>query len=295
MRIGSCFGIPLKVNPFFILFLLIALYWGRIGEALLLFAIVLWHEGFHVVVAARYKLPVADIELLPFGGVARIEAFLQLNPEREWLVAAAGPLSNLLLVGAAYAVFPHLTINPYWFRFFAQANLGMALFNLIPVLPLDGGRVLRSIMARCQGFARATRTAARLGQVFSVLLTAWAVYNVICQRYNFILVLLTGIMLFFAARNEQDSAAYAFMRYLTSRKRHLELGKVVTVRHLAATAESSLGEVLRRLKPPCYHLVWVVDAEGRVAGFVGELELIGALFEHGLSCRLGSVPARRLP
>lgn len=294
MRLGSYFGIPLKVNPFFILLLALAFAWGRLGEALLLFALVLWHESFHILMAALYKLPVTDIELLPFGGVARMEAFLQLNPQVEWVVACAGPASNLFLVGLAYGLLPYVAVDPYWFGFFVRSNLGMSLFNLVPVLPLDGGRVLRSLLVRRWGFAQATRLAARLGQGFSVLLAAWGVYNLFAKRYNFILVLLTGVMLFAAARSEQHNASFVFMRYLTSRKQQLRLQGVLAVKHIAATSESSLGDVLRSFQPPYYHLVWIVDLEGGVAGFLGELEVIGALFEHGLSCKLSALPVQRV-
>lgn len=294
MRIGSCFGIPLKVNPFFVILLGAALLWGRLGEALLLLAIVLWHEGCHMMAAALYKLPVSEIELMPFGGVSRFEVFLQLYPEREWVVAAAGPLGNLFLAGLALGLQPRLSLTPYWLGLFTQANLGMALFNLLPALPLDGGRVLRSFWVRSRGFAQATRRAARLSQGVSLLLMAWGVYNVFCKRYNFILVLFTGVMLFAAARSEQQNASYVFMRYLTGRKQELRLKRFFAVKHLAATVECSLGEVLRSFQPPCYHLVWIVDLEGRLAGCVGELELISALFEHGLSCKLEVVMAQKV-
>jgi len=294
MRFGSCFGIPLKVNPFFILLLAAALACGKIWEALVLFALVLWHEGCHVLAAGRYRLPVTDIELLPFGGLTRMEAFLQLNPEVEWVVACAGPAGNLLVAGLAYGLWPYVQFDPYWFRFFIQANLGMALFNLVPVLPLDGGRVLRSLLVRKMGFAQATRLAARLGQAFSVLLAAWGIYNVFLKRYNFILVLFTAVMLFAAARAEQNASSYVFMRYLTGRRQQLRLKRVFPVKHLAATSESSLGEVLRSFQPPAYHLVWVVDLEGQIAGFLGEVELISALFERGLACKLGALPMHRL-
>src|SRR5690606_24339401 len=74
----------------------------------------------------------------------------------------------------------------------------------------------------------------------------------------------------------------------------LRLARVCAVKHLAATSESSLGEVLRSFQPPSYHLIWVVDLDGKVAGFLGELEVISALFEHGLSCKLGTLTMQQL-
>lgn len=289
MRIGTYFGIPLKVNPFFILLLAVAFFYGRLPEFLLLFSIVLWHESFHLLMAKIYRLDVTDIELLPFGGVARLEALLQLNPQIEWIVAIAGPLSNGVLVLIGYAILPYLEVPREWFDFFVQANLGMAVFNLLPALPLDGGRVLRSLLVRRYGFKEATRFAAILGKIFSLAMFVGGAYLLYLGRYNALVFIFSAVMFFLAARQEQKNASYVFLRYLTHKKRDLRLKRVFMAREIVATVETSLGEVLQSFQPPCYHLIWVLDLEGQVLGFVGELELIGALFEHGLSCKIGTV------
>ncbi|HHY08956.1 MAG TPA: peptidase M50 [Firmicutes bacterium] len=287
MRLGTYFGIPLKVNPFFLLLLGIAFYCGKLPEALLLFAIVFWHESFHIAAARLYNLDVVEVELLPFGGVARLEALLQLNPRLEGVIAIVGPLSNILLVLLGFLASPYLAVSQKWFDFFVQANLGMALFNLLPALPLDGGRVLRSILVRKRGFQQATAVAAGVGQICAVLLFLWGAYGIYLGEYNSVIFLAAGFLLFWAAYTEKKTAGYVFMRYLSHKKREMRLQRVLTVRNLAATSEASLGEVLKQLQPPHYHFIWVLDLEGQILGRFGELELINALFEHGLSVKVG--------
>lgn len=294
MRIGTYLGIPLKVNPFFFLLLGLAFFYGKLVEALVLFAIVLWHETFHVIAARIYRLDVIDIELLPFGGVARLDALLQLNPQIEWVVALVGPLSNLLLVLVGYGLLPLASLPVEWFDFFIQANLGMALFNFLPALPLDGGRVLRSLLVRRQGFKEATTVASIIGQVFSVALVGWGGYGLYLGHFNALIFVFSGFMLYWTARQEQKNASYVFLRYLTHKKQELRLKRVFLGRELVATMETSLGEVLRHFQPPHYHLVWVVDLDGQILGFLGELELIQALFEQGLSCKIGSLVKYKL-
>lgn len=294
MRIGTYFGIPLKVNPFFFLLLAVVFFYGKLVEALLLFAIVLWHESFHVLVARLYRLDVLDIELLPFGGVARLDALLQLNPQVEWVVAIVGPLSNLVLVVLAYALVPIIDVPLEWFDFFIQANLGMALFNLLPALPLDGGRVLRSLLVRRQGFKEATSVASILGQVISLSLLGWGGYGLYLGQYQALIFIFFGVMLYWAARQEQKNASYIFLRYLTHKKQELRLKRVFAGRELVATEETSLGEVLKFFQPPHYHLIWVVDLDGQILGFFGELELIQALFEQGLGCKVGTLVKYKL-
>ncbi len=294
MQIGRYFGIPLKVNPFFILILVLAAVYGKLLEALVLLGVVLWHESFHILMVKAYRLHVSEVELLPCGGVARIDALLQLNPEIEWLVAIAGPLSNGLLLFLAYALRPYVQVEPSWFEFFVQANLGMAVFNLLPALPLDGGRVLRAFLAKRRGFKDATRVAARLGQVLAIALAGWGVYLVALTRLQGLLHVFSGLMLFLVAMQEMKNASYVFMRYLTSKRQELRLKRVLVAREIVATEEASLGEVLRHVQPPHYHLIWIIDLEGGIIGFLDELELIGALFEHGLSHKVGAVKAHRI-
>lgn len=289
MRIGTYFGIPLKVNPFFFLLLVVVFFYGKLGEAGLLFAIVLWHESFHLVAARLYRLDILDVELLPFGGVARLDALLQVNPQVEWVVAIVGPLSNLVLLGLAYLLRPMVEVAPYWFEFFVQANLGMALFNLLPALPLDGGRVLRSILVQKKGFKEATIFASVLGQILSIVLLLAGLYGVYLGEYNALIFIFFAFMLAWSAWQEQKNADYIFLRYLTRKKQELRLKRVFQGRELVATVETSLGEVLRCFQPPHYHLIWVVDLEGQIIGFLGELELIQALFEQGMACKIGSV------
>ena len=171
---------------------------------------------------------------------------------------------------------PYLDVDLKWFDFFVQANVGMAAFNLIPALPLDGGRVLRSLLAKGRGFKDATRVAAILGQVLSIVFVGFGAYLAFLGQ-------LQGLMLFLAARQEQKNASYIFMRYLTHKKQELRLKRVLVAREIVATVETSLGEVLQHVQPPCYHLIWILDLEGKVIGFISEIDLIAALFEHGLS------------
>ena len=294
MRIGYYFGIPLKVNPFFILLLAAAFAWGRLIEALLLFGIVLWHESAHILMAKVYRLYVTDIELLPFGGVTRLESLLQLNPGIEWRVAMAGPVSNGVLIFLAYGLRPYFAVEPYWFDFFLQANVGMALFNLLPGLPLDGGRILRGLLVRRKGFNEATQVAAILGQILSLILAGLGIYVLSLGKLQGLVSVLAAAMLFLSAKQEQKSATYIFMRYLTHKRQEIRRKRVVAARELVATVESSLGEVLQHIQPPYYHLIWIMDIEGRLVGFLGEVELIAALFEHGFTHKLGAVPVHKI-
>lgn len=198
LQIGRIFGIPIFLHPSWaIIFVLITLslsaqytqqhpQWSAekqwvtgILTSLLFFGSVLFHELSHSVIALRYKIPVVSITLFVFGGIARIGR----EPARalqEFNIAIAGPLASFVLAGAfsaAIRIFPHNEMIGAVAGWLAQTNLLLALFNLIPGFPLDGGRIFRAIVwGKTGSFARATRVAATSGKLIAygmILFGAW--------------------------------------------------------------------------------------------------------------------------
>jgi Zn-dependent protease len=197
LRIGKVFGIPIGLNySWFIIFALLSLslstgyfpsnnpdwttagYWtAGVLASLLLFGSVLVHELAHSVVALRWGIPVKSINLFIFGGVAS----LGREPDRplaEFLIAVAGPVASFALAlgfgivrfaGGGLGLEPLVAVVAY----LASINLSLAVFNLIPGFPLDGGRIFRAVVWALTGdMNRATRWAARSGRAIALLMIA---------------------------------------------------------------------------------------------------------------------------
>src|ERR1700686_509085 len=187
--LGRIFGIPFYLHPsWFIIFLLITLslrtqftsqhpgwspaqHWALgIITSVLFFASVVFHELSHSFVALRYRIPVKSITLFIFGGLAGIGREPD-NAKQEFNIAIAGPLSSLFLAGCFYLVTRFFHGNEMVVaacRWLWQINVALAVFNLVPGFPLDGGRILRGIAWGITGsFERATRIAANAGRVFA--------------------------------------------------------------------------------------------------------------------------------
>lgn len=135
----------------------------------LLFASILAHELGHAVVARNKRVPIAGIDLHMFGGVAKMQAPPR-SPDDEVAIAIAGPVVSLVLAGAffgARALVPALAGSSVVF-WLAAANLMLGAFNLLPALPLDGGRVLRAVLAKRRGLLRGTELAVTTSRVVAV-------------------------------------------------------------------------------------------------------------------------------
>lgn len=177
--IATIRGIPIRVHfSLIIAFVLLVMQLGPFGvpAGILLFASVLAHELGHSVVAQRLGIQIAAIDLHLLGGAA----LMTESPDRpadEVMIAAAGPAVSFAL-GAVFFVLATLTGGALTFAspgfadvlaYTAAVNIGMGVFNLIPALPMDGGRIFRAAMTKRLGALRATRVAAKVARVFAVL------------------------------------------------------------------------------------------------------------------------------
>jgi Zn-dependent protease/predicted transcriptional regulator len=187
-RIARVAGIPIYVHWTFLILIawVIAGSWIEghslsataegVGFVLALFGCVVLHELGHALTARRFGVPTADITLLPIGGVARLQRIPE-HPGQELLVALAGPAVNVVIVAALWIAgvrFPTDLQNPqhlireHFLPKLLEVNLFLALFNLLPAFPMDGGRVLRALLAMRLPYARATRLAASVGQFMAI-------------------------------------------------------------------------------------------------------------------------------
>jgi Zn-dependent protease len=187
-KFGSIAGTEVKVHA---TFLLVVGWWALIGysergwsgalfratELVALFACVLLHEFGHILMARRFGVRTPDVILLPIGGVARLERIPD-EPRQELLIALAGPavtlaiaagLTLLLRLGGNHLPILQFSENQPFLPWLASANIWLLLFNLIPAFPMDGGRVLRALLASRLGLLRGTRIAATLGQTFAII------------------------------------------------------------------------------------------------------------------------------
>jgi Zn-dependent protease len=292
------------VRVHFTFFLLLAwigaVSWARggPGEAidgivfiLLLFACVVLHEFGHIVAARRYGIRTPDVTLLPIGGVASLERMPE-KPSQEIVVALAGPAVNLVIalvlivvLGARFDLTQVAQLEQAQTTLvgrMAAANVALLVFNLIPAFPMDGGRVLRALLATGLGYTRATRVAASIGQGLAVVLA------IIGLMGNPLLVLV-AVFIFLAASGE---AGYVQMRdytrgYLAS---HAMITNFQTLGP-QSTADDAAQLLLRTTQKEFP----VVDGAGVLRGIVTHEALIGALRSTGGATPVLDIMTRDVP
>lgn len=281
MRLGTIGGVPVRVHPLLILILLAAGLGGYLWPAVILAGLIVTHELAHLVVARAYGLEVSEIEFMPFGGVAKISGLYSPPPGVEQTVALAGPLHNFILLAGGLWV-KH-TLNPEGsalLDFFIEGNLSLATFNLIPVLPLDGGRFLRGVLSGPLGYARATRLLARAGQATGM---AFLICTLALLGLGYLVPngFILGFFLLLASSREARWVGWNGMMFLWRKKEEVQREKLLPVRWLLVHEDCGLGMILRHLGPNSYHKLLVVGDGLEELGQVGEKELFEALMAKG--------------
>ena len=280
MCIGRFLGIRIRCNWLFVVLLFLLAWVGLLPEAIIVFGIVVIHELAHVIVARSYGLRVTELEILPFGGVAHIDDLIEVDPDVEKRVALAGPVANLFLIAGGLVCKTYEISPERWLDFFVHMNIALAGFNALPALPLDGGRVYREYLTRKLGFKRATEKAARLGKIFGVAIAIGGLVGAYFGYVNLSSSLL-GFFLYDAAAREQKKALYVLIRYLARKQDELRRSGCLNSEQLVAAEHTKVADVVRLFVPQRYHLIWVVDEQGRIEGLITELDIVNTLFEQG--------------
>jgi len=221
ISIGKIAGTVVRIHMTFLVFLFIICIlvfrqngaeaaWDAVAFITLVFACIVLHEFGHILMARSFGIKTRDVTLFPIGGVANIERMPE-KPYQELLVAIAGPLVNLviflvifLLLGKQFSDFDIEKINDTGTNLalrVAAANLILMIFNLLPAFPMDGGRVLRALLAMWTTKSKATKIAASIGQGMALLIGFMGFFG------NPMLIVIAAFI-FIAAGSEAETAAF---------------------------------------------------------------------------------------
>jgi Zn-dependent protease len=252
-----------------------------------IFLCVLFHEYGHALAARKYGIGTRDITLLPIGGLARLERMPE-EPRQELWVALAGPAVNLAISGLLYFVLAasgalqplanlSVTAGPFLERLMV-VNIFLALFNMLPAFPMDGGRVLRALLAMRLPHVRATRIAASLGQSMAVLFGFAGLFG------NPFLILIAFFIWVGAA---QESAAVETRSLLED----VPIGEAMVREFKELAPRDSLSRATEMLLAGTQQDFPVVE-EGRLVGILTRADLIRAIAQHGLDLQVNDVMVR---
>lgn len=301
-NIGTFGGTQVRVHVTFALLLLwiwfaqyqaggAAAAWEGVIFIVAVFACVVLHEFGHIIAARRYGIRTPDITLLPIGGLARLERMPD-EPRQELVIAIAGPLVNVAIAAFIFLVLGYSVgleqmaeiENPRadFFARLAGVNVFLVVFNMIPAFPMDGGRVLRALLATRLPWARATQIAASIGQGLAF------VFGFVGLFYNPLLIFI-GIFVYLAAAAEAQTAQ---IREVAS---SVLVGDVMITTFASLDRSANIDAAIEMLLATTQHEFPVLDPDGRFEGLLTRNDMIRALSENGPATPVTSVMRTDIP
>lgn len=304
LRIARIFGIDVAIHWTFLFLIAYVLYFAaehQAGPAStliaglfvgLIFLCVVAHEFGHALTARAFGIQTRHITLLPIGGVAALER-MPTDPVQELLVAVAGPAVNVV-IAAVLAAFIVLfgdiqtAVNPFTqtdtlLRSLAVVNIALVVFNMLPAFPMDGGRVLRAVLAFGLDHAQATRIAARVGQVMA------GVFLLVGLALGSPLLMLIAVFVFLGGQAEANAATQRSAIADAS----VADGMVTDIRTLSQA--ETLADAAEALLDTSQHDFPVLDDAGRFLGLLTRDGLVQALASTGPSTRAIEAARTDLP
>lgn len=253
---------------------------GRIDTVLLAYAALAVHEAGHVAAARLMNMRVGRIELAPYGGTAHIDDAFELLPSRELAIAAAGPAVSIAVSLITLGLAQLFPMDQALAGAFVQAGFGIGLVNLLPGLPLDGGRMLRALLAKKLGIRRATTICAFAGLAIGALLITLSIWGVFYGGFYTLALgmalagLCIGPSAIIAARNADGLMLKSLME-----SAHVD-GIPTPVRRMAVSAVAPASQVLSSARAGEYYEFLVLDKKGALMGVVSQ-ELLRAAIMKG--------------
>ncbi|EKN65849.1 stage IV sporulation protein FB [Neobacillus bataviensis LMG 21833] len=261
-----------SIHPLLWIVIALSIATGYFLEVCLLLAIIFIHEMGHAVAASFFSWRIKRITLLPFGGVAEMDEHGNRPLKEETIVVIAGPLQHLWMMAAGYVLFSMELISEDLFKLFINYNVMILVFNLFPVWPLDGGKLVFLLLSLKNSFPSAHRLTLLIS-FFSLSMFSLMILLAAPSHINVWVII---AFLFFSLYHEWKQRRFIFMRFLLERYYGKKSG-LQALKPIQANEQDLLIHVLEKFQRGCKHPI-IVEAEGKEKGTLDENELLHAYF-----------------
>lgn len=275
-----------SVDPVVFVMALLIVLADLAAEWALVMACLIAHELAHAAAATGFGMRVEEIRISALGATVRIESGSELRPEVEATVAMAGPMASLVMAAVGIILWGDGA------ELFTGVNIGLAMFNLLPAFPLDGGRILRALAASRLGWRGATRMAVKVSRFVSAAIIIVGVVGLALGELNPLPAAL-GVFIWIEGTREGRWAALAPARQGIRARAALAHGDTLPVRSLAVGVRACAAKVLSSLGASGVTMVSVLSPDGVELGRLSQMQLIDGVAELGSEATVAQVLSLR--
>ena len=276
--------LKLLLLPVLLLFFLI----GQIYTYLVVFICATLHEISHVIVAKIFKVKVEAIEVLSVGLACRIDRYKKLTLIKEIALYASGPFTNVLLAIGAVLLKDRITcITNEASEMFILINISLACLNLLPIIPLDGGKILKALLRSRVRLLELSKLCINISKIMSILIFIFAIL-VFGISGNFSIFMVCIFIIFHVFKYRDLINSESIIDFL-DKKKNLKFKKTIKTKVIAAFHTISLFDLIKEFSLNNFYIVVVLDNQFRIISMVNEIEIINYMIEFSTSAKLGDL------
>lgn len=267
----------LEINLWCIVLFGVGFYFRFFDVLLIAYTITAIHECAHIFVAKMCGTEIDGVEILPFGITMRVAQNYIKDTMREIKIALAGPVSNFLIAYFTYGFY-----DGVYREYIITVSLVMGIFNILPALPLDGGRILRALLVKKMGHIRAANMALNISYGLGFLIFGAGLYALYITKFNFSFLLIGGFLIA-NITEERKNANMIIMRDILYSRKKLSQNGVAQGEMLVAEESEKAKNILKMLSYDRYYIINIVDNHMRIIKSITETELIELMAIYGMN------------
>ncbi|HZK54117.1 MAG TPA: M50 family metallopeptidase [Desulfosporosinus sp.] len=291
MQLVNISGVSIRIHPTFLIVLVAYGILGLAAQAFLVFGLVFCHELAHLLTTRAYGFKIVGLELFPFGGAAYSEDLFEGRKREESIISLAGPALNIVLLFGAQILRWQGLWTGELAEDFVRFNFWLAAFNLIPVLPLDGGRVVRAFFAESFGYVKTTKFLAWSGKWLGLLIALFGI--VLWGQGKFtegaLSYIILGGFFWYAGSKEMAKAHITFLRQLTRKKEDLLKKGLMRSFWVTVSSDTHLVRIVEQFTPDRYAMISLTNQAMGLDKILTETDVVDGMFREGIHFPVGKL------
>ncbi|MPW26598.1 hypothetical protein GC105_12445 [Alkalibaculum sp. M08DMB] len=275
----------IKINPIFIIVVLLAYVLGEVQTILLFFSILFIHDFSHFLVARYYEVHIASLEIMPFGCEMKIDDG-DIDDIQKLYIYMAGPLTNIsialiLLILKYFDIYYSPLYNEILF-----ANLCIGFFNLLPLHPLDGSILFRVFLSKVVGTIKASKVIVMMTQITASFLIVITIYSLIHKVYNVNYGIIGVFLLIHSIKERRNILMRAMQNEIIKRRKILATNRYLKSERICVNVNASLKKIMSYFNANRYYIIEVIDSEHNYITTITEEDIIEGIINLGYDCTI---------
>ncbi|MDR1391633.1 MAG: site-2 protease family protein [Clostridiales bacterium] len=283
----------IKIGKFSIsyafIFMLMVSFFGRFFDFFLIaYTSAIIHEFFHIMLAKIFKVKILSIEFLPFGITAKLENSVIKEPNIEIIIACAGPISNILILMILFIINKYFCINKFYYDYAFVVNIFMFILNMLPIIPLDGGRILRALLTKSWGILKSYNFLIKLSYFFSSILIIVSLFLLLTSPFNFSLILIGSFLLGnLTVQNRQVNLI--FLKEILNSNNKLSKSNINKIKFIAVFDVLPAIKILKHFTYNSYYVIKVLDKNMKIINTLTETQVVNSILKFGANIKCGKI------